>query len=168
MPHKRMILKTIKTSIPFKPDNIEFLVLLIKFLNPFDFYTQHNQSNHLLDGTTYHSKSHLETNFFQPVREKFIHCIITNDNMSSWVLITELDVFISNRKDLDNCGYRVPAEKQQCSASKLQRKRTIAKNMRSSSNNMGIIKLLQLEAYTKTKISFVVVSWGRLSKSHRT
>ncbi|KAL9558134.1 hypothetical protein MBANPS3_001040 [Mucor bainieri] len=105
-----MMLKSTKRCLPFKSDDIEFPAPLMKFLNPFDLYKQHVDSIRLPGGTIYHGKSLLENNLFKPIGEKFLHCIVTNSDMSSWVLITELDVFISNRKDLDNCGYRVPEE----------------------------------------------------------
>lgn len=67
---------------------------------------KHTEAIHLDGHTTYIGQEHIENALSKPVGKSFF----ANLDMSSWALITERDVFISNRKDLDNCGYTVPAE----------------------------------------------------------
>jgi hypothetical protein len=55
------------------------------------------------------SKKVLEENLFKPVDQKFVESVIITPSI--WILLTEVDIFITDRKDLDDCAYHLEPEK---------------------------------------------------------
>jgi hypothetical protein len=102
---KRILFDSQSSRLKLKTDSVNFPKSLSKFLNPFDIYKEFNEVLTWDDRLTYDCKEIIEAKVFKPVGEKFIHCILTDTDMEHWVLLTEFDVFIPNRKDIDSCNY---------------------------------------------------------------
>lgn len=102
---KRIMFDTQSSKLKLKTDSVTFPYSLNKFLNPFDIYNEFNEALTWDDRSTYDHKEVIETKVFKPVDERFVHSILTYTDMKHWLLLTEVGIFLPNRKDIDSCSY---------------------------------------------------------------
>jgi hypothetical protein len=108
---KKLMFENRISKLKLKTDSVTFPDSLMKFLNPFDIYKEFKDVLTWDDRTTYDHKEVIETKVFNPVGEIFVHSIFTDANTEHWLILTEVDIFLPNRKDIDSCSYDLETTK---------------------------------------------------------
>ncbi|CEJ01802.1 hypothetical protein RMCBS344292_15823 [Rhizopus microsporus] len=96
---------TQSNKLKLKTGSVTFPDSINKFLNPFDIYNEFSEALIWDDRITYDHKEVIETKVFKSVGERFVHSILTDTNIKHWLLLTEVDIFLPNKKNIDSCSY---------------------------------------------------------------